>query len=156
QARDAPGAGGGEGRRDDPQAGGRARGARRRAEGVLQLQRLRRGTGPAVALGPFDMRVLGLDPGSRRTGFGIVEKSGNQLRCLRHGTVAPAARLAFASRLSDIATKVGEVIETWSPDAVVVEQAFFHLNVRSTLVLGHVRGALLVTAAQRGLTVAEY
>ena len=102
------------------------------------------------------MRVLGLDPGSRRTGFGVVEKNGNRLCCIVHGTVAPAARLAFANRLHDIASKVGEVMERTHPDAVVVEEAFYHENARSTLVLGHVRGALLVAAAQRGLPVAEY
>ena len=102
------------------------------------------------------MRVLGLDPGSRRTGFGLVERSGNRLHCILHGTVAPAARLGLASRLLDIATRVGEVMEQERPDAVVVEQAFYHESARSTLVLGHVRGALLVAAAQRGLPVAEY
>jgi crossover junction endodeoxyribonuclease RuvC len=102
------------------------------------------------------MRVLGLDPGSRRTGFGLVEKLGNRLRCLEHGTVAPPARLGLPERLHRIATTVGELMDRVRPDAVVVEEAFYHESVRSTLVLGHVRGALLVAAAQRGLTVAEY
>ncbi len=102
------------------------------------------------------MRVLGLDPGSRRTGFGLVEKSGNRLRCLAHGTVAPHTRLGLPQRLHDIATKIGEVMERDRPDAVVVEQAFYHESARSTLVLGHVRGVLLVAAVQRGLPVAEY
>ncbi len=102
------------------------------------------------------MRVLGLDPGSRRTGFGLVEKSGNRLRCIVHGTVAPGARLELPRRLHDIAGKVGDVMESGHPDVVVVEEAFYHESARSTLVLGHVRGALLVAAAQRGLPVAEY
>jgi crossover junction endodeoxyribonuclease RuvC len=102
------------------------------------------------------MRVLGLDPGSRRTGYGLVERAGNRLRCLDHGTVAPAARLGLPARLHDIATRIGEVMERARPDMVVVEEAFYHESVRSTLVLGHVRGALLVAAVQRGLAVAEY
>lgn len=102
------------------------------------------------------MRVLGLDPGSRRTGFGLVEKNGNRLRCLTHGTVAPAARLDLPRRLCDIATRAGELMDRERPDAVVVEEAFYHESARSTLVLGHVRGALLVAAVQRGLAVAEY
>jgi len=102
------------------------------------------------------MRVLGLDPGSRRTGYGLVEKNGNRLVCLAHGTVAPAARLGLPQRLHAIAGRVGELIESGRPDVVVVEQAFYHESARSTLVLGHVRGALLVAAVQRGVEVAEY
>jgi len=102
------------------------------------------------------MRVLGLDPGSRRTGFGVVERSGNQFRSCGHGTIAPAAKLDLAHRLLAITTRVGEVMDEFQPDAVVVEEAFYHESVRSTLVLGHVRGALLVAAVQRGLAIAEY
>ena len=102
------------------------------------------------------MRVLGLDPGSRRTGYGVIERSGNQLRCLVHGTVAPRARLELPQRLHDIAQRIGEVIDQSQPECVVIEKAFYHESVHSTLVLGHVRGALLVTAVQRGVTVAEY
>jgi len=102
------------------------------------------------------MRVLGLDPGSRRTGFGVVERSGNQLHCVTHGTAAPRAKLDLPRRLHDLAARVGEVIDETAPDCVVVEEAYYHESVRSTLVLGHVRGALLVAAVQRGVTVAEY
>ena len=102
------------------------------------------------------MRVLGLDPGSRRTGYGVVERSGNQFRCIAHGTVVPGARRDLPQRLHDIATQVGEVIERTGPECVVVEKAFYHESVHSTLVLGHVRGALLVAAVSRGVAVAEY
>lgn len=102
------------------------------------------------------MRVLGLDPGSRRTGYGLVEKHGNTLRCHAHGAIAPPARLDLAHRLAAIATRVGELIDSGQPDVVVVEQAFYHESARSTLVLGHVRGALMVAAVQRSVAVAEY
>ena len=102
------------------------------------------------------MRVLGLDPGSRRTGFGVVERTGNAFRSLAHGVLAPPARLDLAHRLHAIAARAGEVMDEQRPDAVVVEEAFYHESVRSTLVLGHVRGALLVAAVQRGLALAEY
>jgi len=102
------------------------------------------------------MRVLGLDPGSRRTGYGVVERSGNQFCCVDHGTITPRARLSLSDRLHDIASRVGAVIERTAPACVVVEEAFYHENVRSTLVLGHVRGALLVAAVQHGIPVAEY
>jgi len=100
--------------------------------------------------------VLGLDPGSRRTGWGVVERSGNRFRCLAHGAIAPPARLDLAHRIHAIAARAGELIDQHAPDSVVVEEAFYHESVRSTLVLGHVRGALLVVAVQRGVPVAEY
>ena len=102
------------------------------------------------------MRVLGLDPGSRKTGYGLVEKSGNRFRCGVHGTIAPAARLDLPRRLHDIAARAGALMESERPDVVVIEEAFYHESARSTLVLGHVRGALLVAAVQRGIEVAEY
>lgn len=102
------------------------------------------------------MRVLGLDPGSRRTGYGLVEKHGNRFTCGTHGTIAPAAKLDLPHRLHAIAARAGELMESERPDVVVIEEAFFHESARSALVLGHVRGALLVAAVQRGIAVAEY
>ncbi len=102
------------------------------------------------------MRVLGLDPGSRVTGFGLVERLGNHYRCLAHGVATANARLPLAQRLIAIVERVGEVLDQTAPDCVAVETAFYHENVRSALVLGHVRGALLVAAAQRGFEIAEY
>ncbi len=102
------------------------------------------------------MRVLGLDPGSRRTGFGLVERRGNQIRSLTHGHAVPPPRLDLAHRIHAIARRVGELIDGCAPDAVAVEEAFYHESVHSTLVLGHVRGALLVVAVERGIPVAEY
>src|SRR5690242_10093514 len=102
------------------------------------------------------MRVLGLDPGSRRTGYGIVERSGNRFTCLVQGAVAPKPRLDLPRRLHDIAQRVGALIDESRPECVVIEKAFYHESVHSTLVLGHVRGALLVAAVQRGVEVAEY
>jgi crossover junction endodeoxyribonuclease RuvC len=102
------------------------------------------------------MRVLGLDPGSRRTGFGVVERDGSRVQSVAFGVASAPARLSLAERLHAIVRRVDEVIEEWTPDAVAVEEAFYHESVRSTLVLGHVRGALLVAAVARGLPVAEY
>ena len=102
------------------------------------------------------MRVLGLDPGSRNTGFGIVESDGNRLRGVHSGRIAPPARLDLPHRLHAIAERAGALMEEHAPDCVAVEEAFYHESVRSTLVLGHVRGALLVAAVQRGLRIAEY
>ena len=102
------------------------------------------------------MRVLGIDSGSLRTGFGVVERGGNAFRCVEHGDAVPPRRLDLPHRIHAIAERVGEVMDRVRPDCVAVEEAFYHESVRSTLVLGHVRGALLVAAVQRGLAIAEY
>lgn len=102
------------------------------------------------------MRVLGLDPGSRRTGWGVVERQGNSLRFAAAGHIAPPLRLELPQRLNHIVVEVGVQLDRWTPDGVVIEQAFYRENVRSALVLGHVRGALMVAAVQRGIAVAEY
>lgn len=102
------------------------------------------------------MRVLGLDPGSRRTGFGVVDGEGNRFRAVKCGHVSPPAKLGLPQRLHAIARRVGEIMDEMTPDCVAVEEAFYHESVHSTLVLGHVRGALLVAAVERGLEVAEY
>jgi crossover junction endodeoxyribonuclease RuvC len=102
------------------------------------------------------VRVLGLDPGSRRTGCGVVEMRGNECRCVAHGVITPGARLGLAERLEAIAARVDELITLHEPDVVSIEEAFYHESVRSTLVLGHVRGALMLTAVRRGVEIAEY
>ena len=102
------------------------------------------------------MRVIGLDPGSRRTGFGVVEGEGNRFHCVKSGHVSVSAKLDLPHRLHTIVEKIGAILDEFAPDAVAVEEAFYHESVRSTLVLGHVRGALLVAAVSRGIAVAEY
>ena len=102
------------------------------------------------------MRVLGVDPGSVRTGFGVVERSGSLFRWVEHGDAVPPRRLDLPHRIHAIVERVGEVMDRVRPDCVAVEEAFYHESVRSTLVLGHVRGALLVAAVSRGYAVAEY
>jgi crossover junction endodeoxyribonuclease RuvC len=102
------------------------------------------------------MRVLGLDPGSRKTGWGVVERRGREFHCLGAGHVAPSARMELPQRLHAIVRDVDLVMERFTPDVVVVEAAFHHEFARSTLVLGQIRGALLVAAVDRGLPVAEY
>jgi len=102
------------------------------------------------------MRVLGIDPGSRRTGFGVVERTGNRYASLAHGVATAPARLDLPRRLHAITARVAQVLDEYRPDAVAVEEAFYHESVRSTLVLGHVRGALIVAAVERAIEVAEY
>ena len=101
-------------------------------------------------------RVLGVDPGSETTGYGVVESEGRSLKLIEYAGIRAPARFTFAERLLIITQKLEEVIERLRPRVCAVEETFFAVNVKSALKLGHVRGAILVTAARAGLEVAEY
>ncbi len=102
------------------------------------------------------MRVLGLDPGLRHTGWGVIDIDGNHLRHIAHGVIAPAPDGAIAARLTTIFNRVREVAEDLRPDAAAIEETFVNRNPDSTLKLGLARGAALVAAASSGLPVSEY
>ncbi|MBI5070175.1 MAG: crossover junction endodeoxyribonuclease RuvC [Deltaproteobacteria bacterium] len=101
------------------------------------------------------MIVLGIDPGSRRCGFGVVERVGSRLVARRSGTVEPGAR-PLAERLGRIFVELTAVLRESGADAVSVETAFCGASARSALVLGQARGVALAAAAAAGLPVFEY
>jgi len=103
--------------------------------------------------------VLGLDPGSAVTGYGVVETGGaapGATRLVECGVVRTAAAEPLAQRLSQIFDAVSDLITRHRPDAVAVESVFVAKNPRSALVLGHARGAVLLAAARAGVPLAEY
>lgn len=101
------------------------------------------------------MIVLGIDPGSRRCGFGVVERAGTRLRVIESGVLEPGG-LPMAERLGRILGGLDAVIARSRPDAVSVEQVFSGASARSALVLGQARGVALAAAARAGLAVFEY
>jgi crossover junction endodeoxyribonuclease RuvC len=102
------------------------------------------------------MIVLGVDPGSQRTGYGAVETDGRRHRLIEMGALAPAPRLALADKLRHIHDGLEVLIARLRPDALAVEDVFHAQNARSALVLGHVRGVVLLAGARAGLAVHEY
>ena len=102
------------------------------------------------------MRVLGIDPGSRYLGFGVVERHGQKFTHVGHGVVRADPRAPLADRLSQIFVGLREAVLRYAPDVVAVEGVFHHKNARSALILGHARGVALLIAAQSGLAVHEY
>ncbi len=102
------------------------------------------------------MKVLGIDCGTERTGYGVIESDGRTYRLLGMGTIRTSPRHAFESRLLTIARGLREQIELFRPDAAAVEEVFFAVNVKTALKLSHVRGVALLTVAEAGLPVAEY
>jgi len=100
--------------------------------------------------------VLGVDPGSLRTGYGVVETDGRRHRLVEMGTLSPGARLALPEKLRHIHEGVSALIERLRPDALAVEDVFHAANTRTALVLGHVRGVVLLAGARAGLAIHEY
>lgn len=102
------------------------------------------------------VRILGLDPGLRRTGWGVIVLSGARLVHVAHGVIAPDEKAPFAERLLHLFEHITQVIADHGPDEAAVEETFVNTNASSTLKLGHARAAALIAPAKAGLTVAEY
>jgi len=101
-------------------------------------------------------RILGLDPGLRRTGWGVVVAEGSRLRWVAHGVVAPPEGAPFSERLLFLLEAVGEVCAAHQCDEAAIEEVFVNMNPASTLKLGHARAAVMLAPARAGLSVAEY
>lgn len=102
------------------------------------------------------IRILGLDPGLRRTGWGVLAVDGSRLSHVAHGVIAPDDGLALAERLLILFEAIGAVIAAHGPHEAAVEETFVNNNASSTLKLGHARACALIAPAQAGLPVAEY
>jgi crossover junction endodeoxyribonuclease RuvC len=102
------------------------------------------------------VRVLGIDCGSERTGYGVIESDGGTHRLLAAGVIRTTPRRPFAERLLEIATGLRDVIRQYQPEMAAVEEVFCALNPKTALKLAHVRGVAFLAAAEAGLPVAEY
>jgi crossover junction endodeoxyribonuclease RuvC len=102
------------------------------------------------------IRILGLDPGLRRTGWGVVECAGNRLTYIACGAVETNDQDALASRLAALHEGLAAVVALHQPDEAAVEETFVNADPRAALKLGQARGIVLLVPAQAGLPVAEY
>jgi crossover junction endodeoxyribonuclease RuvC len=102
------------------------------------------------------MRVLGLDPGLRYTGWGLIEASGNRLRFLACGRIAVPEKLEMAERLAFLHRELEKVLAETKPDTAAVEETFSNVNAKSTLKLGMARGIVMAAPALAQISVAEY
>ncbi|SMC16788.1 Holliday junction endonuclease RuvC [Desulfacinum hydrothermale DSM 13146] len=102
------------------------------------------------------IRVLGIDPGSRHTGYGVVDGHGNRLVHVTSGTIAVPGSLPFPERLGVIFARIDALIRQTAPHECAVEDVFMSRNAKSALILGQARGAAVVAGVQAGLPVFEY
>ena len=101
-------------------------------------------------------RIIGIDPGLRRCGWGVIDTLGNRLSFVASGTITPPVDLSLAERLALLFAALGDVLERFAPHEAAVEETFVNAGVRSALILGQARGIALLAPAARGLPVAEY
>lgn len=101
------------------------------------------------------MKILGIDPGLRTTGFGIITKQGNKLSYVASGTIK-TSDADLPQRLKTILAGVSEIIRTYTPDCAAIEKVFVNVNPQSTLLLGQARGAAICALVHAELAVAEY
>ncbi|MBI0009240.1 crossover junction endodeoxyribonuclease RuvC, partial [Bartonella sp. M0193] len=102
------------------------------------------------------IRIIGIDPGLRRTGYGVIDVLGNNLKFVTSGTIRSDDKLSLASRLSTLYDGLSEIIHSFMPEEAAVEQTFVNKDATATLKLGQARGIALLAPAQAGLPVAEY
>jgi len=102
------------------------------------------------------MRILGIDPGLRTTGFGVLEKHGNKLSYIASGTIKSDGNSSLPERLKTLFDGVSEITRTYAPDCAAIEKVFVNVNPQSTLLLGQARGAAICGLVGYGLPVFEY
>jgi crossover junction endodeoxyribonuclease RuvC len=100
--------------------------------------------------------VLGIDPGTASTGWGVVHSAGARLRALDHGVITTAASVPLERRLADIHDAVGALLDRHAPDAVAIEELYFGANARTAFAVGQARGVVLLAAGQRGVPSRSY
>ena len=102
------------------------------------------------------IRIIGIDPGLRRTGWGVIERDGSRLSHVADGMLSPNECGSLADRLVEFKNGLEAVLAAYVPDEAAVEETFVNNNARATLKLGHARAVALIVPAMRGLRVAEY
>jgi crossover junction endodeoxyribonuclease RuvC len=102
------------------------------------------------------IRIIGIDPGLRRTGWGVIEQSGTRLSYIASGTVTSDASSALCDRLAALFAGLDMILTRWEPHEAAVEETFVNRDAHATLKLGQARGIALLAPARAGLAVAEY
>ncbi|WDR04924.1 crossover junction endodeoxyribonuclease RuvC [Devosia rhodophyticola] len=102
------------------------------------------------------VRIMGIDPGLRRCGWGVIETRGNRLSFVACGTLTPPTDIALADRLVHLFKEITALVDEYQPDEAAVEETFVSKGAQSALLLGQARGIALMTPAARGVPVSEY
>ncbi len=102
------------------------------------------------------IRIIGIDPGLQHTGWGIIDLCQNKISWAAHGIINPDTKMELAARLGFLATELSSIIDIYKPDEAAIEETFFANSAKTSLLLGHARGAAMAILAQNFLPVSEY
>ena len=102
------------------------------------------------------MVILGLDPGTATTGYGVIRVLGNRFQMLEYGIISTPAKTPMEKRLEMIYDNLQELLQKWQPDQAAVEELFFNQNITTAITVGQARGVLLLCCAQNNVPLAEY
>jgi crossover junction endodeoxyribonuclease RuvC len=102
------------------------------------------------------MRILGIDPGIGRCGWGVVDVQGSKLTVQGFGCIETSSKKEVPERLTEIYTQISKIIKTYKPDALAIEELFFNTNAKTAFVVGQARGVILLAASQSRLDIAIY
>ena len=103
-----------------------------------------------------DMIILGVDPGVATVGFGIIETAGSENNLLRYGAITTPAKMRLAARLFQIFRDTSELLDTFKPDAVAIEELFFNTNHKTGIAVAHGRAAVILACEEQGIPMYEY
>lgn len=115
-----------------------------------------RASGEAAGTGATPARLLGLDPGSLHTGYGVIDVAGPRIAACAVGRISCKRSQSLPDRLGYLSVEIGLILERWQPDIVVLESLFRGVNTRSLIVLAQARGALLAAVAASGAEIREF
>lgn len=102
------------------------------------------------------MIILGIDPGTATTGYGVIKKDGQKITVIDHGCILTPAKTPLPDRLEDISNQLVKIIEKYNPDQAAVEELFFAANSKTAIAVGQARGVILLELRKAGLSVFEY
>jgi len=102
------------------------------------------------------MRILGVDPGIARSGWGVIEVQSSKLKVQSYGCIETLAKLDSSERLKQIYNTLTKIIEKYNPDALAVEELFFNTNAKTAFIVGQARGVILLAAGQKNIPIATY
>ncbi len=102
------------------------------------------------------MIIIGVDPGTATTGFGVLKKEGQKYNILDYGVISTPAKTPLHDRLDTIFNELSDIIKKYKPDHIAVEELFFAANAKTAIAVGHARGVILLAGKKNGLLVFEY
>ncbi|MBI4211796.1 MAG: crossover junction endodeoxyribonuclease RuvC [Deltaproteobacteria bacterium] len=102
------------------------------------------------------MIILGIDPGSHVTGYGVIAVQGQKMKHIDNGGIITSPKIQLSDRLHHIYTQVSQIIQKYGPEVLALEDIFMAKNARSAMILGHARGAIMIAAKQANLPIEEY